>query len=65
MRKKNRWSEVNGGNLCLVDKDGVILARVTKHIIDGTFKYKDLEFIDAHSAMEYVNRTKFSETDSE
>lgn len=63
--KKNRWAEVGSGSLCLVDKDGVILARVTKHIIDGTFKYKDLEFIDAHSAMEYVNRTKFSETDSE
>jgi len=63
-KKKNRWTEVNGGHLCLVDGDGMILARVTRHIIDGTFKYKDLEFIDARSAMEHVNRTKFSETES-
>jgi hypothetical protein len=65
MRKKNRWSEVNGGNLCLVDGDGQILARVTKHVLDGTFKYKDLEFIDAYSVMKYVENTKFSETESE
>lgn len=64
MKKKNRWTEVHGGHLCLVDGDGQILARVTKHALDGTFKYKDMEFIDAYSVMEYVNRTKFSETES-
>jgi hypothetical protein len=32
-KKKNRWAEVNGGHLCLVDGDGQILARVTRHII--------------------------------
>jgi len=63
--KKNRWAEVGTGSICLIDKDGQILARVTKHVIDGTFKYQDLEFIDAHSAMKYVDRTKFSETDDE
>jgi len=46
--KKNRWAEVGTGSICLIDKDGQILARVTKHVIDGTFKYQDLEFIDAH-----------------
>lgn len=63
MRKKNRWTEVTGGHLCLVDKDGQILARVTKHVLDGTFKYQDMEFIDAHSAMKHVNKMKFSETE--
>ena len=64
MRKKNRWTEVHGGHICLVDGDGQILARITKHVLDGTFKYQDAEFIDAHSAMKYVERTKFSETES-
>ena len=64
MKKKNRWTEVHGGHLCLVDGEGQILARVTKHVLEGTFKYKDMEFIDAYSVMEYVNRTKFSETES-
>ena len=64
-RPKNRWAEMGSGSICLVDKDGQILARVTKHVIDGTFKYQDIEFIDAHSAIEYVQRTKFSETEDE
>ena len=64
-RPKNRWAEMGSGSICLVDKDGQILARVTKHVIDGTFKYQDIEFIDAHSAMEYVQRMKFSETADE
>lgn len=64
MRKKNRWTEVTGGHLCLVDKEGQILARVTRHIIDGTFKYQDAEFIDAPSAMKYVEKQKFTETES-
>ena len=63
MRKKNRWTEVHGGHLCLVDGDGQILARVTKHVLDGTFKYQDMEFIDAYSAMKHVEKTKFSETE--
>lgn len=63
MRKKNRWTEVHGG-LCLVDGDGQILARITKHVLDGTFKYQDMEFIDAYSAMKHVEKTKFSETES-
>jgi hypothetical protein len=33
-------------------------------VLDGTFKYQDAEFIDARSAMKYVERTKFSETES-
>lgn len=48
----------------MVDGDGQILARVTKHVLDGTFKYKDLEFIDAYSVMQHVENTKFSETES-
>jgi len=64
MKKKNRWTEVHGGHPWLVDGDGQILARVTKHVLDGTFKYKDLEFIDAYSVMQHVENTKFSETES-
>ena len=48
----------------MVDGDGQILARITKHVLDGTFKYQDMEFIDSYSAMKYVEKTKFSETES-
>jgi hypothetical protein len=63
MRKKMRWTEVNGGHLCLVDGDGQILARVMQHALDGTYKYQDNEFIDARSAQKFVENMKMSEVE--
>jgi hypothetical protein len=63
MRKKMRWTEVHGGHLCLVDGDGQILARVTQHVLDGTYKYQDKEFIDARSAQKFVEKLKMSEVE--
>jgi hypothetical protein len=55
--KKRRWAELFNGHIALVDEDGQILARAIKGL-DGTFKYKDIEFIDADSAMLYMEKEK-------
>jgi hypothetical protein len=62
MRKKMRWSEQSNGNLCLVDADGMIMARVLKGL-DDTYKYQDHEFIDARSAQKFVEKLKMSEVE--
>ena len=60
-KSKPRWTELSDGTLCFVDGDGMILAKVYKHALNLTFKYQDHEFIDARSAMKYVEKEKFSE----
>jgi hypothetical protein len=53
-----RWAELTNGHLCLIDtSNGQILARAIKGL-DGTFKYKDAEFIDSHSVMTYIETEK-------
>lgn len=47
--------------LCLVDSDGMILARIQKQWKDSTYRYNDREFIDANSAKKYVEGEKFTE----
>jgi len=61
--KKPRWSELPTGDLCLVDGDGMIMARVTVNSLTLIYKYQDKEFIDARSAMKHVEREKFSEVE--
>jgi hypothetical protein len=55
--RKRRWAELTNGHLALIDEDGQILARAIKGL-DGTFKYKDMEFIDAGSVTRYVENEK-------
>ncbi len=59
-RRKPRWAELED-DLCLVDSDGMILARVKKQWKDATYRYNDREFIDAHSAKKFVEKEKFTE----
>ena len=61
--KKPRWSELPNNDLCLVDGDGMILARVTVNALTLIYKYQDKEFIDARSAMKHVEKEKFSEVE--
>jgi hypothetical protein len=62
-KSKPRWAELNGGSLCFVDSDGMILARVQFNVLDQTYRYHDKEFIDSRSAMKHVEKEKFSETE--
>jgi hypothetical protein len=56
--KGRRWAELSNGHICLIDtSNGQILARALKGL-DGTFKYKDTEFIDSHSVMTYIENEK-------
>ena len=57
-----RWSEQPNGNLCLVDSEGMIVARVAR-ALDDTYKYHDNEFIDAYSAQRFVEKQKLSEVE--
>lgn len=59
-KKKPRWAELSDGTLCFVDSDGMIMARVRMNPLDMTYKYQDHEFIDARSAISYVEKEKFS-----
>lgn len=59
-RRKPRWATFED-DLCLVDSDGMILARIKKQWQDATYRYNDKEFIDAHSAMKFVEKEKFTE----
>jgi|APGre2960657404_1045060.scaffolds.fasta_scaffold447988_1 hypothetical protein len=56
-KMKQRWAELTNGHMCLVSENGQILARALKGL-DGTFKYKDAEFIDAHSVMTHIELEK-------
>jgi hypothetical protein len=56
-KMKQRWAELTNGHICLVSENGQILARALKGL-DGTFKYKDAEFIDAHSVMTHIELEK-------
>lgn len=60
-KAKPRWAELNGGALCFVDSDGMILARVQFNVLDHTYRYHDREFIDARSAMKFVEKEKLTE----
>ena len=59
-RRKPRWAEMED-TLCLVDSDGMILARIQKQWKDSTYRYNDREFIDANSAKKFVEKEKFTE----
>ena len=54
---KQRWAELTNGHMCLVSENGQILARALKWL-DGTFKYKEAELIDAHSVMTHIELEK-------
>jgi hypothetical protein len=54
---KQRWAELTNGHICLIAENGQILARAIKGL-DGTFKYKDVEFIDANSVMLHIDAEK-------
>ena len=56
-KMKQRWAELTNGHICLISENGQILARAIKGL-DGTFKYKEVEFIDANSVMLYIEAQK-------
>ena len=58
-KKKPRWAELGNGNIAYVDGDGMIMARVTYNVLDGTFRYQDKDFIDATAVMRYVEKEKY------
>jgi hypothetical protein len=63
-KKKPRWAELGNGNIAYVDSDGMIMARVTYNVLDGTFRYQDKDFIDAAAVMRHVEKEKFRNEDS-
>jgi hypothetical protein len=60
---KPRWAELSDGTLCFVDRDGRIMARVQKDVLNMTYRYQDKEFIDSQSAMSHVEKEKFSDAE--
>lgn len=62
MAKRYRWAELTNGHICLVSETGQIIARALKGL-DGTFKYKDEEFVDSHSVMMHIQKEKGEQAD--